>query len=290
VHPIDQAFEQSGGFLRRRDLLRLGLTDHDIRSHRRQGSLRRVRQGWYLNTRSGCSDAAVRAVRVGGWLSGFAALESYGVWVPRGYPVEVVVPRHARRLRSPGDAARLLDEAGTEAPRIRWTAEPVDITRQVWRLTPVEALAGAFRVATREDAVIVADSALHLKLVTSNEVDAVADRLPRERRHWTDLVDGRAESGGETAVRLRLMERGIDFEPQVVVPGVGRLDGKIGPRTFVEIDGFSVHGDRDSFERDHERGLASVLWNHRVVRMTSRQVFEEWPLCLAAVQAALAVE
>jgi hypothetical protein len=204
--------------------------------------------------------------------------------------VEIVVPRHARRLRSPGDANRLLDEAGAEAPRIRWTAEPVDLTREVWRLPPVEALVDAFRVATREDAVIVADSVLNLKLATSDEVDAVTNRLLRERRHWTGLVDGRAESGGETAVRLRLREAGITFEPQVVVPGVGRLDGRIGPRTYVEIDGFSAHGDRDSFERDHERGLASVLWNHRVVRMTSRQVFEEWPLCLAAVRAALAAE
>lgn len=134
---------------------------------------------------------------------------------------------------------------------------------------------------------IVLDSCLNLELVRKRQLDDLWRILPSRCRPWLDLADGRSESGGETAVRLRLSELGIPFRPQVKIPGIGRVDGVIGRRTFVEIDGYSAHGSVEAFETDHDRDLGSVLWNLHGVRLSSNQVFNDWGTCLAAIRAVL---
>ncbi|MDO9398114.1 MAG: type IV toxin-antitoxin system AbiEi family antitoxin domain-containing protein [Herbiconiux sp.] len=291
MHPIDHGFSLTGGFLRRRDLLALGMRDHALRQHVRSGDLIRIRHGWYAPGAADHEAAARAAVRVGGRLTGFSALRTYGVWTPDLPTLEVAVPRNAKALRDPGRMrVRLAGSPREGATRIHWVAGPVQVDRSVWRVRPIEALATCFRTGEREHAVIVADSCVHLALLARSDVNALTPALPAERRSWVSLVDGRAESGGETAVRLRLAEAGIRFLPQPAVPGVGHLDGQIGRRTYVEVDGFESHGTKEGFEEDRRRDLVSRVWNHQVVRITSKQVFADWTYCLEAIRAALATD
>jgi very-short-patch-repair endonuclease len=194
-----------------------------------------------------------------------------------------------RRLIEQPAAAPLRPAQHSEprAAKIRWSTRRVGPDPSVWRVGVLEALRVAFIASSREEAVIVLDSCLNLELVREWQLDDLRRILPSRCRSWVDLADGRCESGGETAVRLRLRDLGIPFHPQVKIPGIGRVDGVIGRRTFVEIDGYSAHGSAEAFENDHDRGLGSVLWNQHGVRLSSNQVFNDWDTCLAAIRAAL---
>lgn len=88
-------------------------------------------------------------------------------------------------------------------------------------------------------------------------------------------------------MRLRLHDLGIPFRPQVKIPGIGRVDGVIGRRTYFEVDGYSAHGSVEAFENDHDRGLGGELWGQHGVRLPSHQIFNDWGMCLAAIRSAL---
>ncbi|HEY9314515.1 MAG TPA: type IV toxin-antitoxin system AbiEi family antitoxin domain-containing protein, partial [Williamsia sp.] len=65
------------------ELRQLGLDDWDVRKRVREGSLIRLRPGWYATP---SADAAVvEAVRKGGALGCVSALRRHGLWVPPGY-------------------------------------------------------------------------------------------------------------------------------------------------------------------------------------------------------------
>lgn len=98
---IEAVIEENGLFMRRRDLRAHGFSDVRIRRALHAGRIIRVRQGHY-SIPSAPADA-IKAVRVGGRLTGISALKSYGHWSPRTDRLHVVVPSDARGLRSETD-------------------------------------------------------------------------------------------------------------------------------------------------------------------------------------------
>src|SRR3546814_16575327 len=76
-------------------------------------------------------------------------------------------------------------------------------------------------------AIATLDSALHRGLISDDDVDELFSLLPRGRRVLRGLLDGRAESGPETFVRLLLRALGLSFECQVWIPG-GSEDRRVG--------------------------------------------------------------
>ncbi|MGA1835531.1 hypothetical protein VD659_01240 [Herbiconiux sp. 11R-BC] len=182
---------------------------------------------------------------------------------------------------------RTLGAADSAEVDVTWCDEAYAGEGSWWRVGVAEALRHSLTRSSREESVILSDSCLHHKLLDLPAVTEVFEGAPRRCREWIGLVDGRAQSGGESAARIRLTDAGIPFEPQVEIPGVGFVDGRIGRRTLIEFDGREHHDDEASFETDHERTLVSLVWGRPTVRLTSLQVFTQWDLCLAAVRAAL---
>lgn len=272
--------------LRRRDLLGLGCTDSGIRGALRRARIIRVRHGWYAL--AGLPEVVYRAVRLGGALTGGAALETYGVWAPRGEHPEFRVGAHAARLRLPTDSTRRLAEL-PEATRVRWhgPAPAPGGAVPVWRVSLLEALRDLLHTADRFAVISACDSALHHGLISRDELDALFSEGPVRVRGWRRLVDGRAEAGGETEVRLRLLDVGIETEPQFRVPGAGRFDLRV-DRVLLEVDGRAHHDDAESFHRDRQRDLMAAVWGFRVIHLSYAQIEGEWPLCLAAIRRALA--
>lgn len=87
-----------GGMAQKRQLVARGARDLDLTNAVRRGEVLRARQGWY--TTLSATDAAVRAVRVGGRLTGVSAVAAAGGWVHGRHPLHVSVPANAARLRS----------------------------------------------------------------------------------------------------------------------------------------------------------------------------------------------
>src|SRR5690606_14297209 len=74
--------------------------------------------------------------------------------------------------------------------------------------------------------------------------------------------------------------------------GVGRIDGKVSPRVYVEIDGgqhdSGWQGEgQSSFEGDHDRDLELAARGARSIRITYRQLEHHWDACLRAIVGAI---
>ncbi|WP_344754255.1 hypothetical protein [Leifsonella bigeumensis] len=287
---IADDIREGGGFLRRRDLLALGYTDGWLRAALRLRMIFRVRHGWY--SVPDAPDPAVRAVRVGGRLTGIAALESYGLRVPRRDRVDVAVPRHACRLRRPGERRERL--VAGDGIRTHWSdqrvAELGDQSR--WRVSVDDALAHILATEGRDIAVACCSAVAHRFRWPARRMDAVFARAPLRARPWRALVERRDEAHGETFARLWCGDAGIPWEPQPYVPGVGRLDGLVAPNVYVEIDGGQHDpawtGDGVStFEKDHARDAEMARRGEWVLRFSYRMLYTDWAGCLAAITRAI---
>lgn len=289
MDPVERSIRRSGLFARRRDLLALGFADHHIR--RALGSRRifRVRHGWY--SVPDAPEAAIRAVRVGGRLTGIAALESYGMRVPRRERAQVAVPVNACRLRRPSDrrARRIL----SDPVDVLWIDAPRSRHDSPWRVSIDDALLAVLEHESRDIAVACASAVMRYKKWSRARLERVFRRAACRCRCWMSLVSGLDDSHGETFVRLWLLDAGIPMVSQPYVPGVGYLDGQVSPHTFIEVDG----GQHDpawtgetasTWEPDHDRDTAMAGRGSTVLRFTYRQLYTTWPACLRAIRRSIA--
>jgi hypothetical protein len=281
-----------GPVARRRDLLIAGFRDRDIHTAMRTGAIFRVRHGWYA--RRGTPDPVLIAVRVGGVLTGVAALRVRGLFLPRPVRVDVAVPHNAAALRNPRSMRKKL----ADADRIRpiWVLPQRGRLRsRDWIASDDDALDVVLRSSDRDLAVAACDGLLRYRGWDLRRLERAFARAPKRVRPWLGLVDGRADSWGETYVRLRLAGAGITMEPQVEVQGVGVFDGRVSEHVFVEIDGSQHDADWDGpdpsrFERDHLKDLGLALHGARSIRITYAMLRERWPECVAAIRLAVAAD
>jgi hypothetical protein len=288
MESLDRHIRRCGLFLRRRDLLVHGYTDDDIRAALELGTVFRVRQGWY--SVPDASQPAVHAVRVGGRLTGITALESYGLRVPRRALAHVAVPINACRLRRPGDRrCRLVAD---DPVRVHWIVRQTPQS-SVWRVSIDDALLVILSEESRDIAVACCSAVLRYKRWSARRLDAVFARAPQHVQGWRALVCALDDSHGETFARLWLTDAGIEWVSQPCVAGVGRLDGRVGPHTYIEVDGGQHDpgwtGDEPStYEKDHDRDTTMAIRGDRVLRFTYRQLYGHWAEILAATERAIA--
>ncbi len=285
---VEHSIRRGGLFLRRRDLLALGFTDRDIKGALEKRRIFRVRQGWY--SVPDAPEAAIRAVRVGGRLTSISALESYGLRVPRQAHVHIAVKETASRLRHPDECRRCL--AGRDPVRVHWV-DRIGHGGNAWRVSLEDALLAALAEESREIAVACCSAVLHHKKWPARRLDAVFSRAPQRARCWRGLVSGLDESHGETFARLWLGDAGVQFEQQSVVEGVGRIDFKVGPNSYVEIDGGQHDPEwtgegKSSWDSDHDRDTTAAIGGRTVLRFNYRQLNRDWPRVLLAIERTIA--
>ena len=260
----------SGGIADVASLRAAGATPRALTMAVQSGSLVRPRRGFYAGPSASAEGLA--AVRAGGRLSCTSAARTYGLWGGMDARIHVCVPPHSTRLRS------------LDVVRHWMTTERA----QPWRVSLDDCLRSVVRCADEETAVAVLDTALGAGRVSF----ARLDRIFADEAAWTHGVVAKArpgsDSGVESIVRQRLAAAGHLVEQQVYVAGVGRVDLRIDARLFIELDGFAYHGDRDSFERDRVRDAGLALRRERRLRLSARQVMNEWELAYSLIQAVLA--
>lgn len=220
----------------------------------RDGSLIRVRPGWYAD-RSTDADV-ITAARCGGSVSCGSALRRHGVWTAsrRELHVRVDADRHVLRRgpvvhRHAGDCRDGVD-------------------------TVITALRVASHCLPADELVCAFDSALHAGLVTRSALLAELDGS--RGRQALARSDGRSESGIETLARLRLRARRIRLRIQVPIEGIGRVDMVVGDRLVIELDGDAWHSSAEQREADRRRDSALVALGYLVIRAGYRRVMDDW--------------
>jgi len=289
MESVERSIRRAGWFLRRRDLLRLGYSDAMLRSALERKRIFRVRHGWY--SVPAAPESAVRAVRVGGRLTGLSALEAYGIPVPRRSTLHVAVPINACRLRRPSNRHQRLDVADDTA--IYWSDRPRADHRDSWRVPVEDALLVVLEHESREVAVACASALMRRRKWTRNRVARVFDRAPARARCWLALVSALDDSHGETFVRLWMLDAGIVAEQQPYVAGAGHLDFRLAPNVYLEVDGAQHDPNwtgetESSYERDHDRDAIVAAQGGTTLRYTYRQLYGNWAGCLAAIERSIA--
>ncbi|MGO3208491.1 endonuclease domain-containing protein [Brachybacterium sp. AOP42-C2-15] len=248
------------GIAHRSDLPGLGITDATRRRLLRQGQMRRVGT-WYVTDEA--PEALVALLEQGVRPTCVTAAEQHDLWVPLHTGDHVYRPRGL----VPGAPGSGLVKHGSEM-RI-WPDRDPDADLPL-------ALAHAARCLSVRDTAILVESALNRRSITMHEVQRLLAFLPAARRAQLGRVSPLAESGTETAVRWWLESLHIPVTPQVQIPGVGRVDLKLGASWIIECDSVSFHHDPQQYHRDRARDLRLQARRYMVTRLTWEQVFLDW--------------
>lgn len=244
------------GVFTKAPLLGDGATTSRIRTWVRNGTLTRLRPGWFATAAADLK--IVEAVRSGG-CSCVSALRHHGVWVPES---------------SGALHIRVADHRSGKQTSCRPVGENPGVFAAI---DDVEtALRCAVRCLDSEGVVIVLDSILHLRLA---DIDALHHWLRDAPVAIRRLIGktAEAEAGTETMAWLRLRAKGIRVRTQVQVTPEHRVDLLVGERLIIECDSRAWHGDWQSHERDDARDRQLTALGFIVVRLSYRHIHDNWP-------------
>lgn len=225
------------------DLRAAGLSRRAVACAVAAGLLRPVRKGTYL--RGAAPGEVVTASAAGGLVTCLSALTALGVFVLENKLVHIHFPRSARK-----------HAAGRRSAVWHWTPLLRTPHPRATMVDVVDALVHATDCQPPRAALASLDSALHLGLVTEDDLDEIFTRVRPRRRSLRRFVDGRAESGPETIVRMMALMLGFSVDVQVVIDGVGRVDLVLGGWLAVECDSEAFHSGWESQKRDRRRDVA----------------------------------
>ena len=243
------------GVLTAAQLLQVGWSKAQIARAVREGTMVRLRPGWLATANADPHVSA--AVRSGGCVACASALRLRGIWVPEGLGADHI--RYSKRAGKTG-----CTRFGGPAP-VRHAVDDVQ-----------SAFECLLKCGTAEDVIVVADSLLHLRSATRTELERWCEGAPLRIQRLLDKVD-RAESGTETMVRLRLRSLGITVRPQVSLWEGMRVDLLIGDRLVVECDSEQHHSSWAQQQADRARDRELVARGYLPVRLTYRQIHDDWP-------------
>ena len=276
---------QNHGFLLRASRLReLGHSRREIDAAIADGWLTRPVRPWLATTDA--ERDAVIAILHRGRLTSASALGSMGVWRGLDRSIHVLVDPHSAGGRS-RIAVPLAEFAQPRHPThgvIRhWGCAHMGSNLD-WRVSAVDALAAFARDTTPEQLVAAVDSALHTRALRPVDVPLLAALLPLRLRTVLRDIDGRAESGTESIVRLRLAPLGRTVEIQVEI-GPYRVDLLIDGWLVIEIDSEEWHSS--TRVEDLTKSTWLTAQGYRVEHFDYSQVTAAWSTVEAAIRQAL---
>lgn len=253
--PLMQWMHEHDGIGHSRDLRTAGYTVHQIRKEVDACRLRRVRRSWLITAE--CSAARRTAAEVSGRVTCVTAAKERGLWSENTTETHLAVPSTASRNKA-------------EGRRLHWAEGPVPVARFSTEDPILNVLYHVARCQEPATALAVWESALRKGHVTLPE-------LRRTAWHSTaadevlERVGVLSDSGVETNF-LRIMRScGVQVQQQVVIDG-HPVDGLIGERLVVQLDGFEFHSKPEDRRRDMRQDARLVLLGYTVLRFDYQQV------------------
>lgn len=245
--------------LTRAEALALGLTPWRLRRAVAEGRLIRLRRDRYVNVADPHIDAAIA---MGARLTCVSLLAMLGVFVRSADVLHLHTPPNSSRHRKTVANSRL---------RLHWT-RLFDTPPSRHAVALVDAVRCAILCEQPRDAIATLDSLLHLGLMQLHELREIFSTLPARCGALLPLIDGRAESGPETLVRLMLRQLGADVDLQVDIPTVGRVDLIVNSWLIIECDSKAHHEGWDKQRDDRRRDLAAMRLGYVSIRILAEDV------------------
>jgi very-short-patch-repair endonuclease len=101
------------------------------------------------------------------------------------------------------------------------------------------------------------------------------------------LIDGRAQSGPETLVRLMLHRLGASVDLQVEFDDVGFVDLVVNGWLVIECDSKAHHSDWEQQLKDYRRDLALAQRGYIVLRLVAEDIMYNHDEVFRAVRGAV---
>lgn len=149
---------------------------------------------------------------------------------------------------------------------------PLVETPTIGSVAIVDALIHAVRCQSPRHATATLDSALHLGHVNADQLGDVFAALPARFGAVRGLLDGRAESGPETLVRLMARALGYEIDLQVEFDGIGRVDLVLDGWLVVECDSKKFHSSWEQQLKDFRRDKQLAARGYCVLRLAAEDI------------------
>lgn len=268
---LERWLDARGGIAHRADVLEAGYTRYRIDRALSAGRVRTVRRHW-VYTRA-CRPELHAAAASGGRLTCVTGAKFLGLWTIDDARTHLAVAPNADLRAEP-------------AVRLHWSAGPVPVgPRQL--VEPLgNVLAHIADCQPFERAVVVFDSALRSTAVTHEEIARYRTRSAAFRT-LVEATGILSDSGIESLPRVRLLRLGIEMRQQVVIDG-HPVDGLIGHRLVIQVDGFGPHSGAERRRRDLRQDARLTLRGYTVLRFDYMQVMFDWAFVEATILAAMA--
>lgn len=253
------------------DAARAGFTRYAIEAAVSSSAVERIRRRW-LATERAPADLRI-AAHHGARLSCLSVAAQLSLWHLTDGLVHLSVPPNAGRYSAVEHRAHW--GGGPVQPPLLSLVEPLE-----------NALVHVADCQPFENALAVWESAQNKRLVHPDYLSGLPLRSAAARRVRA-ASSSFSDSGIETIPRVRLERIGVYMRQQVSIDG-HRVDGLIGDRLVLQIDGFDYHSTPEQRRKDlaHDRRLA--LQGYTVLRFDYKQILFEWPLVEAEILAAMA--
>jgi very-short-patch-repair endonuclease len=273
-----------GGMAQKQQLVARGVRGFHLTAAVRSREVVRVRNGWYSTLDE--QDPRLRAVRVGGRLTGISALAMRGAWILGKHPLHVSLHENAARMRTQDNRHQRLNVRAPHGVALHWDEPSVRLAGSATEVGLVDALLRVIMDEDFEVAVAVLDWAIHSGSIDRQDFEELVVRLPRERRGIAGWVDPQCESLPESLARTRLRLAGHLVVSQVQLGDLQRIDLVIDGHIGLEVDGKQFHSDR--FESDRSKDVDITLQHLHALRPSASAIFYRWDRVAAAIDTALA--
>ncbi len=270
--------------LHRAELRAAGATARGLTAAVRAGFLIRARRDCYLLPNA--PRAVVEAVRVGGRVTCTSRLELAGIFTMGGRATHIHMTDTMSRMRTPSSRGRRLTRHNREGVELHWWALSDETTRAAVSIR--DALLHALRCQEPWLALASIENALFLRIIDEADVREIFAAAPQRVADLEELVDGRAEAGQETVLRMLALSIGLKCEPQVYIPGVGRVDLLVGGCLVVEADSRLAHDGWEHHIEDRRRDLALANLGYMSLRPAFQHTMHEPALVRGAIESLLA--
>lgn len=258
-----------------------GATWRSLATAVNNGYLIRARRGHYALP--GVNPHVLEAVRVGGRLGCISAAADLGVFAFDATLPHIHVDPTGSRLRAPHDRFQRLADHNRDGIELHW-GKLLDLTDGTeFRVGLIDALVQAFRCQAPRFAVASLDNALRKELILPGVVPEIFAALPQELQYLSLLVDGRSDAGQETVLRFIVREAGYQFEFQVSIDGVGRVDMVVEGCLVVEADSRQFHDGWDKHVRDRTRDRNLGIQGYMSYRALHRDIMYNPEFVVAAI-------
>jgi very-short-patch-repair endonuclease len=280
---LSEIVDSLGGMAQKQQLVLRGATDRDLTHAVRTGDVVRVRNGWYSTMPE--SSRELRAVRVGGRLTGLSAVAALGGWVLAEDGLHVAVNENAARLRSQHNRHKRLNVQAPGGVRLHWETRDQAERGTAVTVALRDALERVVLDEELETAVAALDWAMHAGLLDIVDFETLILQLPAERRGIRDWVDPNCESLPESLSRTRLRLGGHEVATQHPMADGRRIDLVVDEVVAIEVDGDEHH--RNRFELDRGKDVDITIMKLHALRPSARTIFTNWSRFERAVDVAL---